>query len=168
MARATTLGEFTASIAHEISQPLSAMTTNASACLRWLSPERSNIEEARAAAQRIIGDGDRAVQIIMRIRALLAKEKPIRESSNINGIIEELLPLVQTGIRRRGATLECIPGNDLPEVAVDRVQIQQVIMNLLINGLDAMNGISDRPCLLRLLAWQALPHAVGASPPGLL
>ncbi|HSJ02199.1 MAG TPA: ATP-binding protein, partial [Verrucomicrobium sp.] len=150
MARATTLGEFTASIVHEISQPLSGITTNASACLRWLSPERCNIEEARAAAQRIIGDGNRVVQIVVRIRALLSKEKLIRESSSINEVIEELLPLLQTDIRRRGVELECHLSGDLPEVAMDRVQIQQVIMNLVINGLDAMNGISDRPRLLRI------------------
>ncbi|RBP38135.1 phospho-acceptor domain-containing protein [Roseimicrobium gellanilyticum] len=150
MARATTLGEFTASIAHEISQPLTAMTTNASTCLRWLSPERCDIDEARAAAQRIIGDGDRAVQIIMRIRALLAKDKPIRESSSINAVIEEILPLLTTDIRKRGVKLECDLSADLPEVAIDRVQIQQVVMNLVRNGLDAMNGIADRPRVLRI------------------
>ncbi|HSI62436.1 MAG TPA: ATP-binding protein, partial [Candidatus Saccharimonadia bacterium] len=150
MARATTLGEFTASIAHEISQPLSAMTTNASTCLRWLAPDRCNIEEARAAAQRIIGDGDRAVQIIMRIRALLAKDKPIREPSGINDVIKEILPLLATDIRKRGVKLECELSDDLPSVAVDRVQIQQVIMNLVRNGLDAMNGIADRPRVLRI------------------
>lgn len=150
MARATTLGEFTASIAHEISQPLSAMTTNASTCLRWLSPERCDIEEARAAVQRIISDGDRAGQIIMRIRALLAKDKPIRESSSINAVIEEILPLLTTDIRKRSVKLECDLSEDLPEVAIDRVQIQQVIMNLVRNGLDAMNGIADRPRVLRI------------------
>lgn len=150
MARASTVGEFTASIVHEISQPLAGITTNAHACVRWLSPDRCNIDEARGAAQQIIGDGDRAAQIVTRIRALLAKEKPIRESSSINAVVEELLPLLQSGIRRRGATLECILSDDLPAVAIDRVQIQQVIMNLVINGLDAMNGISDRPRLLRI------------------
>jgi len=154
MARATTLGEFTASIAHEISQPLAGMLTNASACLRWLHPDRCNLEEARAAAQGIIGDGERAAQIIARIRALLVKEKPIRESSSINAVIEELLPLLKNDIRRRGVNLECHLSEDLPEVAIDRVQIQQVIMNLVINGLDAMNGISDRPRLLRIFTVQ--------------
>jgi C4-dicarboxylate-specific signal transduction histidine kinase len=150
MARASTVGEFTASIVHEISQPLAGITTNAHACLRWLSPERCNTEEAREAAQQIIGDGDRAAQIVTRIRALLAKEKPIRESASINAVIEELLPLLRTDIRRRGVTLECILSDDLPTVAIDRVQIQQVIMNLMINGLDAMKGVSDRPRLLRI------------------
>lgn len=150
MARATTLGEFTASIAHEISQPLAAMTTNASSCVRWLSPERYDVEEARAAAQRIIGDGDRAVQIIMRIRALLAKDKPIRESSSINAVIDEIMPLLTPDIRKRGVRLECSFNDDLPAVAIDRVQIQQVLMNLVRNGLDAMNGISDRPRVLRI------------------
>ena len=150
MARATALGEFTASIAHEISQPLSGITTNASACLRWLAPERGNLEEARAAVQRIIGDSDRAVRIVTRIRALLAKETLIRESSSINTVIEELLALLKSDIRRRGVVLECVLKDDLPTVAIDRVQIQQVIMNLVINGLDAMNGISDRPRLLRI------------------
>jgi signal transduction histidine kinase len=150
MARATTVGEFTASIAHEISQPLGGITANANACLRWLNPERCNLEEARAAVQRIIGDSDRAVQIVVRIRALLAKEKPIRESSSINAVIEELLPLLKTDIRRRGVKLECLLSDDLPAVAIDRVQIQQVIMNLVINGLDAMNGIADCPRLLRI------------------
>ena len=150
MARATTLGEFTASIAHEISQPLAGISTNANACLRWLKPEQPNVEEARAAAQRIARDGDRAAQIIARIRALLAKEKPLRESLRINAVIEELLPLLQTDIQRRGVKLECLLRDDLPTVAIDRVQIQQVIMNLVINGLDAMSGIADRPRLLRI------------------
>src|SRR5262249_48952109 len=108
------------------------------------------IEEARAALQLIIGDSDRARQIVLRIRALLAKEKPIRESSDINAVIEELLPLLKTDIRRREVKLECIMSDGLPAVAIDRVQIQQVIMNLVINGLDAMKGISDRPRLLRI------------------
>lgn len=150
MARASTLGEFTASIVHEISQPLTAITANANTCMRWLNPERCDVDEARAATQRIIGDSDRAVKIVMRIRALLAKEKPIRESSSINAVIEELLPLLKTDIRRRGVTLECHLGDELPDVAIDRVQIQQVVMNLVINGLDAMNGISDRPRILRV------------------
>ena len=90
-------------------------------------------------------------QIVARIRALLAKEKLIRESSSINTVIQELLPLIATDIRRRGVELQYCLSPDLPTVAIDRVQIQQVIMNLVINGLDAMNGISDRPRVLRIL-----------------
>jgi len=150
MARATTLGEFTASIAHEISQPLAGICTNANACLRWLAPERSNIDEARAAVQRISRDGDRAAQIIARIRAMLAKEKPIRESTCINAVVEELLPLLRSDIQRRGVTLAYVPGNDLPAVSIDRVQIQQVITNLIVNALDAMSEVTDRPRELRI------------------
>jgi signal transduction histidine kinase len=144
--------EFSVSIAHEIRQPLSAMMTNAHACLRWLAaqPSNSNVDEARAAAQRIIRDGDRAAKVVARIRALVAKEKPLRESSCINAVIDELLPVLNADIQRRGVRVERVLTDGLPAVAIDRVQIQQLIMNLVANGLDAMSGVADRPRLLRI------------------
>jgi C4-dicarboxylate-specific signal transduction histidine kinase len=150
VARASTLGELTASIAHEINQPLSATVTNANACLRWLSPQRMNLDEARAAAQRIVRDGNRAAEIIARVRALLAKGQPTRQRVEINSVIEELLLLLQAEFRRRDVTLDRALGSDLPAVSMDRIQIQQLLMNLIVNGLDAMHSIVDRPRVLRI------------------
>ena len=143
--------EFSVSVAHEISQPLSAMMTNANTCLRWLAAQQPcSLDEARAAAQRILRDGDRAAQVIARIRALVAKEKPLRESSCINAVIDELLPLLNADIQRRGVRVERVLTDGLPAVAIDRVQIRQLIMNLVVNGLDAMSSVADRPRLLRI------------------
>jgi C4-dicarboxylate-specific signal transduction histidine kinase len=100
--------------------------------------------------QRILRDGNRAAEVIARIRALLAKGQQVRQRLRINDVIEDLLPLVDAEVRRRGAKLERHLADGLPAVEMDRVQIQQVMMNLMVNGLDAMGGITDRPRLLRV------------------
>jgi len=106
VARVTTMGELTASIAHEINQPLAALVTNANACLRWLAAETPNLDEARATAQRIVRDGKRASEVIARIRALLGKGQPMRQRLNINDVILEILPLLQAELLRRETKLE--------------------------------------------------------------
>jgi signal transduction histidine kinase len=148
VARATTMGELTASIAHELNQPLAALVTNANACLRWLALETPNLDEARSTAQRIVRDGNRAADVIARIRALLSKEQTLRQSLNVNTVIMEILPLIEGEMRRRKATLALELARDLPSVEMDRVQIQQLLMNLLVNALDAMNAVTDRPRIL--------------------
>ena len=150
VARVTTMGELTASIAHEINQPLAALVTNANACLRWLAAETPNLEEARATAQRIIRDGKRASEVIARIRALLGKGQPMRQRSSINDVILEILPLLQAELLRREAKLETEFADGLPAVEMDRVQIQQLLMNLVVNSLDAMDCVKDRPHVLRI------------------
>ena len=150
VARTLTVGELTASIAHEINQPLAAVVTNANACVRWLDAPTPDLGEAREAARRIARDGNRAAEVIARIRALLAKGEPLREHLNINDVIREIIPLVQGEMRRREATLEIEWGQQLPVASMDRVQIQQLLMNLLMNGLDAMSAVVDHPRVLRL------------------
>ena len=142
VARVTTMGELTASIAHEINQPLAALVTNANACLRWLAAETPNLDEARATAQRIIRDGKRASEVIARIRALLGKGQPIRQRLSINDVILEILPLLQAELLRREAKLETEFAGGLPAVEMDRVQIQQLLMNLVVNSLDAMDCVT--------------------------
>ena len=151
VARVTTMGELTASIAHEINQPLAALVTNANACLRWLAAETPNLDEARATAQRIIRDGKRASEVIARIRALFGKGQPMRQRSNINDVILEILPLLQAELLHRQAKLETEFAGGLPSVEIDRVQIQQLLMNLVVNSLDAMDCVTDdRPHVLRI------------------
>ena len=150
VARVTTMGELTASIAHEINQPLAALVTNANACLRWLAAETPNLDEARSTAQRIVRDGKRASEVIGRVRALLAQGQPMRQRLNLNDVILEILPLLQTELLHREAKLETELADDLPTVEIHRVQIQQLLMNLTVNALDAMNGVTDRPRVLRI------------------
>lgn len=150
VARVTTMGELTASIAHEINQPLAALVTNANACLRWLAAETPNLGEARTSAQRIVREGTRAAEVIARIRSLLSKGQPVRDNMQINEVVEGVLPLVTGQLQRREAKLETELGSDLPQVEVDRVQIQQVLMNLLINALDAMNDVTNRAHTLKI------------------
>jgi signal transduction histidine kinase len=150
VARVTTMGELTASIAHEINQPLAALVTNANACLRWLAAETPNLDEARTTAQRIVRDGKRASEVIARVRALLAQGQPMRQRLNLNDVILEILPLLQTELLRRETKLETEFARGLPAVEIDRVQIQQLLMNLVVNSLDAMDCVTDRPHVLRI------------------
>jgi C4-dicarboxylate-specific signal transduction histidine kinase len=139
--RVTTLGEMTASIAHEINQPLSAVVNNASACLRWLAA--SNQEEARQSAALIIADGHRAGEIIGRIRALAAKSPPRKDWLDINETILEVIALARTEVQRNRASLETQLVDDVPLILGDRIQLQQVILNLIINAIEAMSGVGE-------------------------
>jgi PAS domain S-box-containing protein len=138
--RVTTMGELTASLAHEIRQPLAATTINANACLRWLAHDRPNLDEAREAAQRIVGDSARAGEIIGRLRSLYTKAPPQREEVNVSEIVRELLVLLQPEATRYAVTIRTRLAGDLPRVIADRVQLQQVFMNLMLNGIEAMKG----------------------------
>jgi len=144
VSRLTTLGEMTASIAHETNQPLAAVVTNGSACLRWLAGESPNLDEAREAARRVVRDGNRASEVIARIRALLQKTDTQQLPLDINQTVQEVVSLVQNEVERKGATLRLELARDLPLVSGDRVQLQQVILNLVMNGTEAMAAVNDR------------------------
>jgi len=139
--RVTTMGELTASLAHEVNQPIAAAVTNANTCLRWLAGGNPNLEEARAAAMRIVKDGTRAAEIINRIRLLFKKGTPQRELVDINEVIREMVVLLRSEVARHNMLVETELATDLPQVMGDRVQLQQVMMNLMINGIDAMKDV---------------------------
>jgi PAS domain S-box-containing protein len=143
--RVLTLGELAASIAHEVNQPLTAVITNGNACLRWLSRDPSNLGEVREAVRRIIRDGNRASEVIARIRAPLRKAEPQKARLAINDVIGEVIALSQGELRRNGVSLHTDLAADLPPVLVDRIQLQQVLLNLLLNGMEAMRTVTDRP-----------------------
>jgi PAS domain S-box-containing protein len=136
--RVSTLGEMAASLAHEIKQPIAATITSANSCIEWLAHEPPNLDRARAAAGRIDRYGNRAAEIIDRIRSFYKKSPPQRESVNVNGIIEEILALLKYEADRYSVVMRAELAAELPEIMADRVQLQQVFMNLMLNGIEAM------------------------------
>jgi C4-dicarboxylate-specific signal transduction histidine kinase len=158
--RVTTMGELTASIAHEVNQPLAAVVTNGNASLRWLSADPPNFDEAREAIHRIIRDGNRASEVIARIRALLKKGDPVARRLDCNEIIREIVALMQSEVSRRGASLQTALAADLQSVMGDRVQLQQVLLNLVINALDAMSALTDRPRVVRICTNAPEPKSI--------
>ena len=141
VSRVTTMGEFTASLAHEVNQPIAAAVTNANTCLRWLSRDSPDIEEARAAAMRIVNDGTRAAEIIARVRLLFQKGAPQRELVDLNEVIREMILLLRSEAVRYNISVGADLAFDLPRLLADRVQLQQVMMNLMLNGIDAMKNV---------------------------
>jgi PAS domain S-box-containing protein len=139
--RVTTMGELTASLAHEVNQPIAAAVTNANTCLRWLARDRPDVEEARAAAIRIVKDGTRAAEIISRVRLLFKKGTPQRESVEVNEVIREMIILLRSEATRHNILVGTELATDLPPVMGDRVQLQQVVMNLMLNGIEAMKDV---------------------------
>jgi PAS domain S-box-containing protein len=145
VARVTSLGVLTASIAHELNQPLSGIITNASTCLRMLAADSPDVEGARETARRTIRDGNRASEIIVRLRALFIKKETTTELVDLNEATREVIALSSSELRRNGVVLQSELADDLPTIAGDRIQLQQVIVNLLRNASDAMAGVHDRP-----------------------
>ena len=141
VSRVTTMGELTASLAHEVNQPITAAVTNASACARWLAAEVPELEEARAAAIRCVSDGRRAAEIISRIRLLFQKGTSQRELVDVNEAIREMIALLRSDAARYSISVGTALSADLPWVMADRVQLQQVLMNLIVNSLDAMKDV---------------------------
>jgi signal transduction histidine kinase len=145
VSRLTTLSALTASIAHEINQPLAGIITNASTCLLMLDAQPPNLEGAKATAQRTIRDGNRTFDVIQRLRALFAKKTPASESVDLNDAARDVIAFSTAELHRARVALRLDLDNTLPPVIGDRVQLQQVILNLLHNGADAMAEVEDRP-----------------------
>ena len=141
VSRVTTMGELTASLAHEVNQPIAAAVTNANTCLRWLTRDHPDVEEARAAAMRIVKDGTRAAEIIKRTRLLFKKATPQRELVDANEVIREMIVLLRSEAARYNISVRTDLAADLPQVMGDRVQLQQVLMNLMLNGIEAMKDV---------------------------
>jgi PAS domain S-box-containing protein len=143
--RIATLGQLSASIAHELNQPLTGIITNCSACLRMMTSDPQDLDGAREAVRRTMRDGDRASQVITRLRALFSNKEPTFEPVGLNEAAREVVALSLGEIQNSRVTLRTELADDLPCVAADRVQLQQVILNLLRNALDAMSAVDDRP-----------------------
>ncbi|WP_080436091.1 ATP-binding protein [Burkholderia ubonensis] len=143
--RVTTLGELSASIAHEVSQPLAAIVTNGEACLRWLGHPVLELAEVQACVTRMIGEGRRANEIVRRIRTLSKKDAPQKTRLDLNDVVQDVILLTQNEVSSHRVLLRLCLATDLPPVLGDRVQLQQVVINLLMNGIQAMDGVYDRP-----------------------
>jgi PAS domain S-box-containing protein len=143
VSRVTTMGELAASIAHEVNQPLAGMLTNANASLRWLAKDLPNLAEAREAIRRIIRDGNRAGDVVSRMRALFKRALAAKEPVDINEVIQEVLILTRTELQKNRVALRTQFANNLPIVIGDKIQLQQVILNLVLNGIEAMSGVAE-------------------------
>ena len=155
--RVSTLGELTASIAHEVNQPLGAIVTNGHACLRLISRTNPDLEEVREAVECMIADGIRASEVIKRIRRLLKKSKGGKSSYSINNIIREVLALTAGELNKNGVNVQTELTQGLPCVIADRVQIHQVVLNLILNSKEAMSGVGWQPRELLIRSEQAEP-----------
>lgn len=155
VSRVTTMGGLVASIAHEVNQPLAAIVTNANASLRWLAADPPNLGEVREATVRIIADGNRASDVVGRIRGLLAKKETQRELVKVDDVIGDVVALTKSEAQRNGTSVQLELSAAPAIVLADRVQLQQVLLNLILNGMDAMNGVTGRS---RTLTIQTRPH----------
>ncbi len=144
VSRVTTMGELTASLAHEVNQPMAAAVTDANTCLRWLLRDPPDLEEAREAASRTVKDATRAAEIINGVRQLFKKGTPQRELVNVNEVIREMVVLLRSEAARYGISVRVDLAAGLPQVMGDRVQLQQVLMNLMMNGIEAMRDVNGR------------------------
>jgi signal transduction histidine kinase len=149
------LGELAASIAHEVNQPLAAIVADGTASLNWLAAEAPDLDRVRDALDAIVTDGHRAAEVIQRIRQLATKSAPRKDRLDVNGLVSDVEPLVGAEVRRHEVTLTLDLAAGLPPVIGDRVQLQQVLLNLVMNGIDAMAAVTDRP---RELLIRSRPH----------
>jgi PAS domain S-box-containing protein len=141
VSRMTTMGELTASLAHEVNQPIAAAVTDANTCLRWLTRDPPDLDEAREAASRMAKDATRVADIVSRIRLLFKNVSPQRERVDLNKVIQEMIVLLHGEATRYTISVRTDLASDIPEVMGDRVQLQQVLMNLLLNSMDAMKDV---------------------------
>ncbi|HEV8040355.1 MAG TPA: MEDS domain-containing protein [Bryobacteraceae bacterium] len=150
VARVTAMGELTASIAHEVTQPLTGIVTNGNACLHWLRSAPPNVEKARSTVERIIRDSNRASEVIQDMRTMVKKAEPQREPVDLNDVIHRTLTLVSGETTRHQVEVHSVLAVDLPSVLGDRVQLQQVLLNLIMNAMEAMSSISGRARVLTI------------------
>jgi PAS domain S-box-containing protein len=160
MTRVTTLGELTASIAHEVNQPLTAVVANAEACVRWLNRETPDLLAARRSAEWVINDGNRASEVIRRVRALARKTDTEKVPLDANDVVRDVIPLVQRELITHRISLRTELAPTPLRILGDRVQLQQVMINLVMNGIDAMQAVSDRPRVLDIRSGQDEIHRV--------
>ena len=158
--RVATMGQLTASIAHEVNQPITASVTNAHAALRWLGAERPNLDEVRLALGRIVENGNRAGAVISRIRALIKKAPPRDDRVSINDAIREVIELTRAEATKNGVSVQTQLADELPTIMGDRVQLQQVILNLVVNAMEAMSGQNNARRELLLSTERAEPEGV--------
>jgi PAS domain S-box-containing protein len=160
VSRLTTLGELTTSIAHEVSQPLGAMVASAGACARWLAAAPPAMAEARSALDNIVADGKRAREVIARIRTLTKRQVPRMDLLDLNREILEVLAFTDEELRSHDVGLETRLNNTLPQVTGDRVQLQQVLLNLIVNAIEAMSAVNNRPRELTIVTAQGTDGVV--------
>jgi signal transduction histidine kinase len=154
------MGELVASIGHELNQPLAAVVTNGSACLRWLDRDKPDLDKARQSVAHIVRDAGHAGEVIRGLRALAKKSGPQLTQLELNGAIQEVLALIGGELQRRGVSLRtALAAADRPIVG-DRVQLQQVVLNLILNGVEAMNSVTDRPKVLAITSEFVEPGGV--------
>jgi two-component system sensor kinase FixL len=145
VSRVSTLGQLAASIAHEVNQPLAAIVMSGEACLRWLDTDAPPLDRVKRGIERTIGDGRRASEVLHRLRTLSRKGEVRNEAVNLNEVIEDSVPLIHIELSRHDVSLELDMAKPLPEVVGDRIQLQQVIINLVLNAIQAMASVTDRP-----------------------
>jgi len=160
IARITTMGELAASIAHELNQPLGSIVMSGDTCLRWLGAKPPNLDEAQQAVKAIIRDGSRASSVLVRIRELLRRGERSRERLNVNDVIREIIVLLDGELRRNGVALRTEMRGGLPPAVVDRILLQQVILNLVMNAMEAMRGVSDQARVLDIRTEGQLPDKI--------
>ena len=174
--RVATMGQLSASIAHEVNQPIGATLNNASAALRWLSKEPADLEKARQALNRIVANGNRVSEVIGRMRALFQKAPLRKEEMDINGAILEVIALTRSEVVKNGISVQSHLVEGLPLIQGDRVQLQQVILNLIINAVEALSSVSEGSRELVITTGKGEPDGVlvvvrdsgpGLSSPGL-
>jgi C4-dicarboxylate-specific signal transduction histidine kinase len=159
--RVATMGQLTASIAHEVNQPLSGITARASAALRWLTAEPPHVDKARAALMQIVEAGHRAGDIVTSVRAMFRKDAPEKSSIDINNLIQSVLAIVRVDLQKNNVELETQLYHPLPPIEGDSVQLQQVVVNLVMNAIEAMH--SAHPRVLKVQTEQSRPSAVRVS-----
>jgi signal transduction histidine kinase len=161
LSRVLSMGELTASIAHEIKQPLTAVVMNGHACIEWLSASPPNLDRVRQSTEKIIQDGTRAGAILSRIRALFKKETSTKDWLDLNDVIQEIMVLVRAEAQKLHIPMRAELATDLPRVMGDRIQLQQVVLNLMMNGMDAMAAQNNAPKELLVCTWKQSADEIG-------
>jgi len=158
--RVATMGQLTASIAHEVNQPIAAAVTNAQAALRWLAARPPDLEEVRQALDHIVKDAKRAGDVIGRIREIIKKAPPRKDRMDMNEAIREVIELTRGEAAKNGASVQTALGKGLPPIDGDRVQLQQVVLNLIVNAVQAMGTVAEGPRELFITTARAEPNGV--------